>query len=82
MAKLSEEIAAYERMRDVLEADHFGQWVIVHDEKVFGTYDDFQEAADVAVRNFGRGPFLLRRIGEPPLTLPASVLYHPVNADS
>ena len=82
MAKLSQEIAAYERMRDVLEADHFGQWVIVHDEAVFGTYDDFQEAADIAVRNFGRGPFLLRRIGEPPLALPASVLYHPVNADS
>lgn len=82
MAKLSQEIAAYECMRDVLEADHFGQWVIVHDEKVFGTYDDFQEAADIAVRNFGRGPFLLRRIGEPPLTLPASILYHPVSADS
>ena len=81
MAKLSEEIAAYERMRNVLEADHFGQWVVIHDEEVFGTYDDFQEAADAAVRRFGRETFLLRQIGEPPITLPASVLYHPVNAD-
>ncbi len=81
MAKLSQEIAAYDRVRRELECDHFGEWVIVHDEQVFNFYDDFQNAADAAVQNFGRGPFLLRRVGEPPLTLPASLLYHPVNAD-
>lgn len=81
MDKLSQEIAAYDRLRQELECAHFGQWVIVHDEQVFSFYDDFQVAADAAVRNFGRGPFLLRQVGEPPLTLPASLLYHPVNAD-
>lgn len=28
MAALSKEIAAYRRMRDIVEADHFGEWVL------------------------------------------------------
>ena len=63
--RLDEEIAAYHRMRDDLERDHFGQWVIVRDERLFNAYDDFQDAADAAVRNFGRGPYLIRRVGAP-----------------
>lgn len=80
MALLSEEIAAYDRMRNLLETDHFGKWVVVHDEALVGTYEDFQDAAADAVQRFGRGPYLIRRVGEPPLTLPASVLYRPVRA--
>ncbi len=75
MAKLSEEIAAYERMQDVLEADHFGEWVVVHDGELIGTYANFEEAAVDAVRNFGRGPYLIRQVGEGPVTLPASLLF-------
>ena len=75
MAKLSMEIAAYERMQDLLETDHFGEWVVVHDEQLFGTYPTFEDAAADAVSNFGRGPYLIRQVGEGPLTLPASVLY-------
>lgn len=75
MAKLSEEIAAYETMRAELEADCFGKWVVFHDEQLVGTYPEFEAAANEAVRRFGRGPYLIRRVGEPPLNLPASVLY-------
>ncbi len=75
MALLSMEIAAYERMRDVLEADHFGKWVVVHDEQLIGTYEDFQEAAVEAVERFGRGPYLIREVGAGPIRLPSSVLY-------
>lgn len=78
---LRAEIAAYERMRSDLEIEHLGEWVVVHGGKVIGTYDDFQEAAETAVDRFGRGPYLIMRIGEPPLTLPASLLYRPVHAD-
>jgi hypothetical protein len=78
MAELSEEIAAYEQMRGDLEAKHLGKWVLVHDKTLVGIYDTFEAAADVAVRKFGRGPYLIRQIGAPPLTLPASVMYHPV----
>ncbi len=78
MAELSEEIAAYEQMRGDLEAKHLGKWVLVYDKNLVGIYDTFEAAADVAVRKFGRGPYLIRQIGAPPLTLPASVMYHPV----
>lgn len=77
MAELKQEIAAYENMRIDLEAAHLGKWVIVHDRKLFGTYEKFEQAAAAAVHEFGRGPYLIRQIGAPPVTLPASVLYHP-----
>ena len=32
----------------------------------------------VVIRRFGRGPFLIRQLGAPPASLPASVLYRPV----
>ena len=75
MAKLSQEIAAYESMRAELEADCFGKWVLVHDEELTGVYTAFEQAAEDAVRKFGRGPFLIRQVGQPPLVLPASVVY-------
>lgn len=80
---LSAEIAAYERMQTELELDHFGKWVVVHDEKLFGAYEDFQEAADQAVRAFGRGPFLIRQVGAGPITLPPSLgLVRTAHADA
>ena len=75
MAKLSEEIAAYERMQDTLETDHFGEWVVVHDGELIGAYSVFQDAALAARRRFGRGPYLIRQVGEGPITLSASLLY-------
>ena len=80
MTTLSSQIAAYEKMRNLLETDYFGRWVVFHDEKMVGDYESFEEAADDAIRRFGRGPYLIRRVGEPPTTLPASLLYRPVNA--
>ena len=79
MDQLDIEIAAYKRMREYLEANHWRQWVIIHDEEFIGAYDDFQVAADQAVRRFGRGPCLLRQVGAPPKTIPFYVRY---NADS
>ena len=74
MAKLKEEIAAYEKMCNDLEIDHFGKWVIVYDKELAGTYDSFESAAEDAVRRFGRGPYLIREVGASPITLPASLL--------
>lgn len=74
---LNAEMAAYERMRSLLETEHFGKWVIIRDEELAGSYDEFQTAASTAVERFGRGPYLLRRVGAGPLTLLSSVLYGP-----
>ena len=77
MAELDEEIAAYEAMKGDLEADSIGKWALFHEQALEGLYDSFEDAAEDAVRQFGRGPYLIRQIGAPPLTLPASVMYHP-----
>lgn len=82
MAKLKEEIATYERMSNDLEIEHSGKWVVVHNKELAGIYDSFELAAEDAVKRFGRGPYLIRKIGAPPVTLPASVLYRPDNVIS
>jgi hypothetical protein len=79
MAELKHELAAYQRMQADLESSSLGKWALVHDEKLIGTFDTFEVAAKEAVRRFGRGPYLIRQVGASSVTLPASVLYHPVH---
>ena len=81
MDGLQREIAAYDRMRDCLETDHLGEWVVVHDEELAGTYAGFEEAAQEAIRRFGRGPYLIRQVGAGPITLMIPVLATPARAD-
>ena len=81
MTTLLDEIAAYEENRDYLEVEHLGKWVVFHDKELTGSYDDFQDAAAEAVRLFGRGPYLIRQVGAPPMRLPASVQYRRVDAN-
>lgn len=50
----------------------------MHGERLVGTCDSFEAAAEDAVERFGRGPYPIRRVGAPPVTLPASVPYRPV----
>jgi hypothetical protein len=73
MADLDNEIAAYDARRQELESSHMGKWVLVHERELIGIFDSFQIAAENAVRKFGRGPYLIRQVGAPPVTLPASV---------
>jgi hypothetical protein len=77
MSELNNEIAVYESMRADLESAHMGEWALVHDGQLIGTYKSFDLAARDAVPRFGRGPYLIRQIGAPALTLPASVMYRP-----
>jgi hypothetical protein len=80
MADVKKDIAAYEKMQPELEARHMGKWVLFHDEKFIEMYDSFELAAEYAVKNFGRGPYLIRQVGAPPVTLPASVMFRPTYA--
>jgi len=75
MAEIDAEIKAYEAMREKLESEHMGKWVLVREGQLIGVFDSFDAAAEDAVRQFGRGPYLIRQIGAPPVTLPASVMY-------
>lgn len=74
MSSLKQEIEAYEAMRSDLEAEHLGEWALVHDRTLVEVFKDFQIAAQEAVSRFGRGPYLIRQIGAPPRVLPASVV--------
>ena len=73
MTVLKEEIEIYESMQDILELKHFGKWVLIHDSKLKGVYDCFEDAGSEASEKFGKGPYLIRRVGHTPITLPASI---------
>jgi hypothetical protein len=79
MATLDTEIATFDTLRLSLEAEHMGDWVLIHDRELVGTFASFDEAAQLAVASFGRGPYLIRQVGASPVVLPASVMYHPVH---
>lgn len=81
MGVLDKEYAVFDSLKDELEAEHHLKWVVIHDDKFVGVFKTFEDAAEVAVRRFGRGPYLIKRIGAPPLTLPASLQFGLVHAD-
>ena len=43
-ATLEENMAAYEKMKDYLEDEHFFRWVIFYDGELVGIYDEAQDA--------------------------------------
>jgi hypothetical protein len=77
MADVKIDISAYERMQAELEEKHMGKWVLFHDERFVAEYDSFESAASDAVARFGRGPYLIRQVGAPSISLPASVMFRP-----
>ena len=74
-----DDIAAFDIERPRLEAVFLGKWVIFHDCKFAGVFDDFPAAAADAMERFGTGPYLIRRVGERHVTLPTSVMYGPLH---
>lgn len=56
MTSLREEIAAFDQMRDVLEAQHRGEWVVFHKGAFVAAFPDFEAAAMNAVERFSEGP--------------------------
>lgn len=72
VAGLKDNMAAYDEARGDLEMEHLGEWSVFYDRKLVGTYQTSEEAAENAVRRFGRGPYLIRRIGADSARLPAS----------
>ena len=67
MPLLDREIATYERLCDSLEAEHYLWWAVIRGETYVGAYPTFDDALQEAVRRFGRGPYLIREIGAPPI---------------
>ena len=80
LATLDENIEAYERRRDEMEARYRDQWVVFVDREFVEAFDDFQEAAMMAIRRWGRGPYLIRLVGEEPRVIPMSLISRSVDA--
>ncbi len=71
MDDLAREYAVFESKREELEATFPGKFVLVKGEEVIGTYESLDDALRVAVKRFGRGPYLIEEIGLP---VPETVL--------
>jgi hypothetical protein len=80
MANLTEDIAAYEALRNEFELSQMSKWVLFHDRQLVAIHDSFADAANEAVERFGRGPYLIRQIGSESVTLPASLMHRPAHA--
>lgn len=78
MDEMKSNIEAYQAMQQELEDKHMGKWVLFHSNALIAVYDSFEKTAEDAVKRFGRGPYLIRQIGAPSVTLPASVMFRPV----
>lgn len=72
-ATLEQNMAVYAEERERLEAEHMDEWVLIYDQNVICTSPDFEEIARRAAREFDRGPYHIRRVGERP---PAVLLRH------
>lgn len=71
MDELTQEYAVYEAKREELEAAHTGKYVLIKGDEVIGIFDTLDDALRVAVKRFGRGPYLIEEIGLP---MPETVL--------
>jgi len=75
MNPLAAEIEAYEKQLPELQKNYLGKFVVFKGNEFIGAWDTLDAAAAAAVTRFGRGPYLIRQIGAPRPTLPASVLF-------
>ena len=63
-ASLQENIKAYEAQQEELEKHHKGKYVVFHNCERIGIFDTIDAASREAVRRFGRGPYLIRQVGQ------------------
>jgi hypothetical protein len=80
MGVLRDDIAAFERMRDALEAEHLKEWVVFYQGRFEGVFADFESAAESAVDRFDVGPYLIRQVGAGPVHLGGGLVFRPEHA--
>jgi hypothetical protein len=80
MTALDDDIAAFDRAKPDLEANHFGHWVIFHHGQYVDVFADFNAAASAAVERFDMGPYLIRQVGTASIQLSATTVFTPAHA--
>ena len=80
---LDNDIKKFCEMSDELNQYHADKFILVFEGRFISSFDTFDNAARYAVKNFGKGPYLIRQVGAPTeMSMPASVKYRPHYADS
>ncbi|MFH1689278.1 MAG: hypothetical protein ABIE42_03465 [Candidatus Eisenbacteria bacterium] len=59
---LSKELKAYDANHAELLVSHEGQFVVIHDDDLLGTFDTQMDAIATGYRELGNVPFLVKQI--------------------
>lgn len=62
--QLKQEIKTYNKLKKQLLAEAKGQFVLIKDDKLLGTYQNYNDALSEGYKRFGNKPFLIKQITE------------------
>lgn len=68
-SQLDKNRAAYNAIKEAMEAEHFGRAALLHDGEIIEIYNDSGDAYAIGCEKFGLGNFSIEKIGEPPISL-------------
>jgi hypothetical protein len=73
---LEQETAYFEAHKDELLAQHDGQFVLIHGDRLVGAFATFEQAFDAGIQTVGNQPFLIKPVAreERPESFPALAL--------
>jgi hypothetical protein len=73
---LETELKTYEKHRDELLATHEGEFVLIHGEQIYDTFESQRDAINTGYRQYGNVPFLVKKIErfETPVTFGGGML--------
>jgi hypothetical protein len=77
---LRADIAAFDKAKADLEANHHGEWAVFRAGALVGVYPDFQSAAGDAFDQFGVGPYLIRQVGVEAIQISSAMVFRPAHA--
>ena len=69
IAELKKNQAAFNKIKEEMEANYLGRTVLLHNGEVIDVYNDKDDAYDIACEKFGLGHFSLHEVGERPIDL-------------
>ena len=73
---LEKNLEAFRREADDMKRHHLGKWVLFHEGEFINAFDTLDNVASEAVRRYGRGPYLIKQVGDPEeMKMPASVMF-------
>lgn len=75
IADLDENIEAYEGQREELEKYYKGKYIIFYNKERVGTFDSFNFTARNAISRFGRGPYLIRQVGQGEIRPSSAIIF-------